>query len=131
MTMNLAEIQRRIELDTPHWVHSRLRLELEPAPSGEAAPRIAVHFDEGTSWCSFSDLEQAVAAVADAVQVFIRDTLGTPWPEVIDDENRCVGVLDATESNGRATWCRSGLRIPVGRLHDDLARAGLHVWLTA
>lgn len=131
MTMQLAEIQRRIELDTPSWVHSRLRLEMEPIGSTGKARRIAVHLDQGTSWCSADDLEESVAAVAGAVQHFICDETGTPWPEVIDDEDRCVGVLGATADTGRATWFRSGLRIPVGRLHDDLARAGLHVWLTA
>lgn len=132
MTMNLTEIQKRIELDTPQWVHSRLRLEMDPVDSIEpGCARIAIHFDDHTSWCSIGDPEQTVAAVADAVQHFICDETGTPWPEVIDDEDRCVGVLGATADTGRATWFRSGLRVPVGRLHDDLARAGLHVWLTA
>lgn len=131
MTLTLAEIQRRIELDTPQWVHSRLRLEMDPDPTGEIDSRIAIHFDQGTTWCSAADPEQCLAAVADAVQGFIRTELGTPWPEVLDDENRCVGVLGASAANGRATWCRAGLRIPVGHLHDDLARAGLHVWATA
>lgn len=129
--MQLAEIRRRIELDTPSWVHPRLRLEIEPNAIAKTAPRIAIHFDQRTTWCTVGDLEQTVAAVADAVQQIIRNETGTPWPEVVDDENRCVGVLGASATNGRASWCRSGLRIPVGRLHDDLARAGLHVWLTA
>ena len=130
MTLNLAEIQRRIELDTPSWVHPLLRLEQLDSPD-DADARIVIHLDQGTSWRDAVDLEQGVAEVAAAVQTFICDETGTPWPEIVDDEDRCVGVLDALQTNGRATWCRSGLRIPVGNLHSGLDRAGLHVWLTA
>lgn len=54
--------------------------------------------------------------VADAVQDFVCDESGRPWPEVIDPAGEFVEVLEPRLQNGRPLWVGKTVCAGIGEL---------------
>jgi hypothetical protein len=69
--------------------------------------------------------ESACALVTDQMQDGVIDRLGRPWPELLDENGRFVGVLDVAEVGGIACWVLRGVPYcAVGQLAGAIPAAG-------
>lgn len=121
----IAEISWAIASDAP----SQFRRSIDVRPGGEdaGAATVEVRLGQGVRWMETGEQTEMLVDVANAVQDFISDELHAPWPELIDQKKRSLGVLEPHVRHGRAVWANELFCSSIGSLKEAVAEAGLEL----
>ena len=121
----IEDIYSAIARDVPEEFRDQIAVRTSVGSSCEAS--IKLHLARGIRWIPVGEHHVSLVEVADAVQDFVCDEVGAPWPEVVTSAGEFVEVLEPRLRDGRAVWAGRAVCGAVGDLRAAVARAGLRL----